>query len=312
MRDPIKATLIYNPSAGSTGSLRPPDLFKLFKQIRIQLNYRKTETAEDIAGVLPASDEPVVVMGGDGTIRAVMHALLGRNNPLVILPGGSANNIARSFGLMKRSIPENIAALADPVRRPIDVGAIQFPWDEQAHFIEGVGFGLFADMMASYDPEQGKSLTRGLQTAVDEISKQANYATRLRIDETEIEAEFRLVEVLNTPAVGPRLMFSPEARMTSGKLGVVIANGAVKPGLAIPALLAHRFAQLEGVRTEFGERIEIEWTDFPIHLDDVIYPSDAVRRRLAAEPLEEHWIKIKVKPNAINLWLPNLSEDNDQ
>lgn len=310
MRDPIPATLIYNADAGSSGRLRPPDLFKLFRQVQVQLNHRKTERAEDIAGVLPENGDPVVVMGGDGTVRAVIHALHGRPNPLIILPGGSANNIARSFGLMKLPIPELIQGLADPIRRAIDLGRIRFPWGESAVFAEGVGFGLFADMMASYDPTQGKSLSRGLQTLVDELGKQANYRTRISVDGEEFEAHFRLVEVLNTPAVGPRLAFLPEARMTNGKLAVVIADETIKPGTALPALAAHKFAQLDSVRTLHGEKITVEWTDFAVHVDESIYPSEAVRAELRDAPLKDRSIQINVLHDAINLWLPNRSEDH--
>jgi diacylglycerol kinase family enzyme len=311
MRDPIPATLIYNPTAGSSGGLRPPDLFKLFRQIQVQLNHRKTERPEDIAGVLPETSEPIVVMGGDGTVRAVIQALRGRPNPLVILPAGSANNIARSFGLMKLTIPEIIPLLQDPVRRAIDLGRIRFPWGEGVVFVEGVGFGLFADMMATYDPTQGKSFSRGLQTLVDELGKKADYRTRIRVDDEEFEARFRLVEVLNTPAVGPRLAFLPEARMTDGKLAVVIADETINAGVAIPALAAHKFAQLEAVRTLFGEKIEVEWTDFAVHVDDIIYPSEEVRAEMSAAPPKDRSIHIHVLHEAISLWLPNLSEDND-
>ncbi len=310
MRDPIPATLIYNADAGSSGRLRPPDLFKLFRQVQVQLDHRKTERAEDIPGVLPENGDPVVVMGGDGTVRAVIQALRGRPNPLVILPGGSANNIARSFGLMKRPIPEIIQGLGDPVRRAIDLGRIRFPWGESAIFVEGVGFGLFADMMATYDPTQGKSLSRGLQTLVDEIGKQADYRTRIRVDEEEFEAHFRLVEVLNTPAVGPRLAFQPEARMTNGKFGVVVADDTIKPGTAIPALIARKFAQLDSVRTLFGQEIDVEWTDFAVHVDETIYPNQQLRAEMRQAPPKDRTIQIRVLHEAINLWLPNLSEDH--
>lgn len=310
MRDPIPATLIYNPDAGGSGRARPTKLYKQFQQIGIRLNHRKTESAADIERVLPNGSEPVVVMGGDGTVRAVMRALLGRSNPLIILPGGKANNIARSFGLMKRNISENIAALGDPIRRPVDVGQIDFPWNERVTFMEAVGFGLVADIMANYDPEKERSFTRGLQAMIDEFSKHSNYRTRIRVDGEEFAADFRLVEVLNTPAFGPRLAFSPKARMTDGRFGIVIADEDLPAAEAITALLARRFHELSAVRNLDGEQVEIEWTDFPLHVDGRVQPNREVRARLEEEPLESTEIKIRVLHNAITLWLPNLSEEN--
>jgi diacylglycerol kinase family enzyme len=258
---------------------------------------------------IPQNSDPVVVVGGDGTIRAVIKALLGRNNPLVILPGGSANNIAHSLGLGELSIPEIIAHLDKPVRHSIDLGRIDFPWGESEIFVEGIGFGLFADGLAAYDTEKGKSFQRGLQTAFENLTEHATYRVRMKIDGEPIEAEYKLVEVLNTARVGPGLPFSPKARMTDGKLRVVFMDAAVPATSALIALLARRLESVEGIETQKGELIEIEWNGFKLHVDRYIYPDEATRQAIEKEPLADRMIEIKVLPKAINLWFPNLSDE---
>ena len=43
--------------------------------------------------------DAVIVAGGDGTVGKVAKRLAGTDVPLVVLPTGTANNIARSLGI---------------------------------------------------------------------------------------------------------------------------------------------------------------------------------------------------------------------
>ena len=247
---------------------------------------------------------PVVAVGGDGTIRSVIQALIGRKNPLLILPGGSANNIARSLGLTDWDLPQLVAGYQDPIRRHIDIGRITFPWGEEVHFVEGAGFGLFADAMATYDPSQGKSFARGLQTAFEKLADETSYRAKMTIDDEHIDAEYRLVEILNTDSVGPRLPFSPEARLTDGTLHVVFVNSEVPVSNALVALLARRLSSLDGVETREGRNITIAWDGFKLHVDGYIFPDEQTTRALSKNPPKDNTIQIKLIPKGLNLWIP--------
>jgi diacylglycerol kinase family enzyme len=61
----------------------------------------------------------VWVCGGDGTVTAVGAALMHSGIPMAILPGGTANAIARSVGVPYR-IPDAVRFAAQEVPRPFD------------------------------------------------------------------------------------------------------------------------------------------------------------------------------------------------
>ena len=46
--------------------------------------------------------------GGDGTVGRVTRRMVGRGVPITVLPSGTANNIARSLGLIERPFEELI------------------------------------------------------------------------------------------------------------------------------------------------------------------------------------------------------------
>jgi len=63
----------------------------------------------------------VIVAGGDGTINAVLPALVGTSFPMAIVPVGSVNVLAREFGI-PLAIDEAIGVAARGRLRRIDLG----------------------------------------------------------------------------------------------------------------------------------------------------------------------------------------------
>src|SRR5690349_10103285 len=65
----------------------------------------------------------VIVMGGDGTVNAVLPGVLASGLPMAILPAGTANDLARTLGL-----PTDIAAAVDVIAagntKPVDVATV--------------------------------------------------------------------------------------------------------------------------------------------------------------------------------------------
>jgi diacylglycerol kinase (ATP) len=57
------------------------------------------ETLRRLVGLDPAVYEAVFVIGGDGTVNSVLKPLLNQPIPLGVLPGGTANDLARKLGI---------------------------------------------------------------------------------------------------------------------------------------------------------------------------------------------------------------------
>src|SRR5690606_23241552 len=156
---------------------------------------------KDLDSVLEQAGGLIVAAGGDGTLRAVITRLVGKEKPLSVIPMGTANNVATALGL-KGTPRELIRQLADAEKVHYDVGRIQGPWGVN-YFLEGAGFGLFADILHAYQPEKGKSILRGIEAFRDTVSKEYALTARLWIDEKAYSDNYLLVEFLNTKAIGP-------------------------------------------------------------------------------------------------------------
>jgi diacylglycerol kinase family enzyme len=295
----MQAHVIFNPTSGIIKQrYRPADLEMALAVAGYTPVYHPTTCEGDLDGALDGAEGIVVAAGGDGTVRAAAGRLIGRPLPLVILPMGTANNVARALGI-DRLKPADLARLVVPEKRPFDVGLVHTPWGDD-FFLEGAGFGFFADMLSTYDPDLGKSLLRGLATVFDSARHLQGYACRLVLDGEELLGEYVLVEVLNTNSIGPRLSLAPFADPGDGLLDLAVVHKEESDSLARYLInsLANRFDQLPNVHYFRGRKLEIAWSGFPLHVDAVVQPAVGWSSPAFGQ------ITIEVLPQALELWLP--------
>ncbi len=96
-----------------------------------------------------------MVCGGDGTVRAAADALAGSGVPLVVVPCGTGNLLARNLGLPLSPTTALDAALSGTPHR-IDLGRIEGDGLTPTHFAAMSGAGLDAAMLERTD-ERAKS-----------------------------------------------------------------------------------------------------------------------------------------------------------
>lgn len=307
----MKATLIYNPKAGNTHKLSPEELQIALHEAGYNPVYKATRYMSDLDAVLDGAEGLVVSAGGDGTAKAVATRLIGNDNAaLAILPMGTANNLAHTLGMSGTPI-EIIEGLQQPDKHKFDMGYISAPWGED-YFIEGAGFGFFAQVLATYDPRKGKSVTRSVKSLVEVFREGYGQHATLRFPDKEISTEFLLVEILNTCAVGPRLKFAPDADPTDGLLHVVSIDGEKKESYFnyLSSLLTEEIGELPSVDVQAVPCVEISWDGYPFHIDDQAHPDRFTKGDYETDlPLRSYLeqsgtIRVEVVPQALNLWLP--------
>jgi diacylglycerol kinase family enzyme len=91
----------------------------------------------------------VVSFGGDGTLNEVANGLVGTDMPMAILPGGSANVVARSLGIPNDVVDatEHLLSLADEWEpRKIDLGRV-----DERYFVFACGAGIDATVVKRVD-----------------------------------------------------------------------------------------------------------------------------------------------------------------
>ncbi len=295
----MDAHVIYNPTAGIRKQRHKLEqLQAALARAGFTPRHHLTQSEEDLDSILDAPEGVVVAVGGDGTIRAVASRLLRHHVPLVIVPMGTANNIARTLGINGLK-PEDLIGLAVPEKRAFDVGCMRAPWGEDI-FLEGAGFGFFADLLSAYDPSQGKHPLRGLATLLGTARNFESYPCRLTLDGEEVTGDFALVEIMNTRAIGPRLHLAPTADPCDGQLDVALIHQKDMDNL-LPMLVrgvSGGLERLPNVDYRQVRSIEVAWSGFPLHIDAEIRPAVGWSSPAFGEVI------IEVLPQALELWLP--------
>lgn len=137
-------TIVVNPSAGSS----PGDDFA--EELRTRLPRAAIVGAgegADLESMLhdaAAGCEILGIAGGDGSVAVAAKAALDAERPLLVLPGGTLNHLARDLRLARAD--DAIDALAAGEAVGIDVATI-----DGRLFLNSAGFGAYPEMLAAAD-----------------------------------------------------------------------------------------------------------------------------------------------------------------
>jgi diacylglycerol kinase family enzyme len=271
----VRITLIHNPGAGRQRGGAAAELTAFLEERGYDVRYQSAKE-DDWKKSLGKPADMVVVAGGDGTVAKVTRRMVGRGIPVGVLPSGTANNIARTLGLVERPFEELVRGWREGRRVKLDVGVAKGPWGER-YFVEGVGAGVFASLLANPAVQSIKQRTSAVETALERLREQAQTCEPLeihaRLDGKDISGRYLMLEALNLRYVGPNLHLALDTKPGDGALDVVLVTQAERNRLL--HYLEHwqgnreRLAVLPSLR---GKHLEIEWTGFALHIDDKLKP----------------------------------------
>jgi diacylglycerol kinase (ATP) len=293
----VRVTLIHNPGAGKQGKGSAEQMIEALTDAGHEVRYQSSKD-DGWKQALKKDADLIAVAAGDGTVGRVTRRLVGRGVPITVLPSGTANNIGRSLGLIERPFEELIRGWETARRVKLDVGVASGPWGER-YFIEGVGTGLFAELLASSAaaPEKAKARkSKGRSSAVVDSALRRLRDLAEHIDPIEVNAQldgkdisgsYVLFEALNLRYVGPNLHLAHDSNPSDGELDVILVSEAERKRLVY--YLDHwqddrdRLAVLPSER---GRRLELEWAGFPLHIDDKLRPGARAKPKEMAGHVE--------------------------
>jgi diacylglycerol kinase family enzyme len=302
----MEAYLVFNGAAGSTSEHDADFYSEALAQAGYSPVYQVTRTEDEVLEVLEKAKDLIVVVGGDGSLRAVATRMVGRGIPIALIPAGTANNVGMALGLPldPKSV---VSGLGRPRKLKVDLGVVRAPWGE-SYFLEGAGFGLYAEALARYKPEDGKSVFRGAKTLIELLAASPSSRTHLRINGREEEGEYLLVEAMNTPAVGPRMLIAPDADMSDGLFDLVKVEANSRDSYLgyLRGLISGDLPELDSVNVERVQSFEFLWTGFPIHQDAVYQALEDHSDAAAVTLRSQHgvWLQVECLPAALEFWLP--------
>ena len=286
----MRVTLIHNPGAGRQGKDDAAKLVKLLESFDHDVRYYSSKEDDWKRGLKKPADL-MAVAGGDGTVGKVTRRMAGRGVPIGVLPSGTANNLARTLGILGRPFEELVRAWEeDPRRLKLDLGIAAGPWGER-YFVEGVGAGVFANVLANPAGSKAKKGGAPVENALRRLQDVAMHSEPLELkaslDGEDISGEYLMLEALNLAYIGPNLHLAHDSHPGDGEFDLVLITEAERDRLLY--YLEHwqdNRERLALLPTKRGRRLQLEWTGFPLHIDDKLKPTPNSRPKEIAGLME--------------------------
>ncbi|KQR41253.1 diacylglycerol kinase family protein [Deinococcus sp. Leaf326] len=232
----------------------------------------------------------VLAVGGDGTVGALLPALVGTWRPLGVVPLGSGNDYAGMTGLKAGDFAAALDRLAGRPR-PVDVlegEIVAGDWAGERRFLlNGLGLGFDAQVneAALRAPPRLPGFGRYLWGALGTLG-------RLRLGRAEVTVDGQvlyggpscLVAVMNGTRYGGGFLISPRSDAGDGRLDAVVGGALGRGGVL--RLMGHvlRGTHLgqPGVFYSAGQEVTVRWDrPTPLHLDgDAAGRATEVRARV--------------------------------
>ncbi|PLW81370.1 hypothetical protein CWI75_16185 [Kineobactrum sediminis] len=273
----MRAILIHNPDAASGTAAGETAVLALLRDAGYDTAIGSLGDQNWEKGL--AADDIVVASGGDGTISKVAGRLAGQPAAIAILPRGTANNVARSLGLLGMSLAQLIESWATADRCRVDLGRISGIRGPE-YFLEGVGVGLYADIMARLNAtdnagiahlETPDKLLEMIAILRHGLQERAPVPIHGTLDERDISGDYLLIEALNFPFIGPNLKLAPQADPGDGQLDVVLVPETARSALDV--YLARCLSGAADVPADLpvlrGRRLQLHGVGGCIHLDGI-------------------------------------------
>jgi diacylglycerol kinase (ATP) len=160
----------------------------------------------------------VVAFGGDGFIHEVIQHIVPRDIPLGVIPCGTGNDFARSIGIYRSTLTQQLNLIARSEPRSIDLGRVGSIWFAA---ILSSGFDALVNERANV-MRWPKGRMRYNIAMIEKIAALRTHSYRMRCDEISLDVEATLVTVANGPSYGGGMNVCPDANLTDGLFDVMV------------------------------------------------------------------------------------------
>jgi diacylglycerol kinase (ATP) len=301
------ALMIHNPNAGNDGKGREHQLDearRIFSSSGIETQLTETRGPGDATQIAyRASAEGrqlVIACGGDGTLNEIVNGLATQQNghrvPLALLPGGTANILAKELGLpwdipraaerlVHGQVKEIALGLATPLEQP----------EKKRYFLSVAGAGPDGIMVYSLDLDL-KAKIGILAYWWQGVRAVLRYKfPRFRILTGDQQFDASLVVVGRTKNYGGPFKITTRANLYEDKFEVmgVTTQSGLRYLSYLPSLWLGKLRKTKGVFFWKADKLVCEPLD-----------KNPVHAQIDGEPLARLPVEFKIVPRALKLLVP--------
>lgn len=266
-----KFIIIANPSAGSSNSegfLNYITQYFTTHQIPYQIVFTSRNKfcgLETIASLIHDYTD-IIILGGDGTINAVVNAIANRPLPISVIPTGTGNDFVKSLGIAK-DFKQAFEIALHGRSIMVDIGICN-DW----YFVNGVGIGFDGKVVehmthhSSFWKGHLAYLTAVLKILVTFRESLLTYT----INQKTLTEKTFLMTIANGSTFGGGFKITPYAKINDGLLDVCLVKKIhfIRRLLKLFSLRKGSHGNMKEVEFIQTSEIRIEGSDiFTAHID---------------------------------------------
>ena len=160
----------------------------------------------------------VIAFGGDGFIHEIIQHVVPRDISLGVIPCGTGNDFARSIGIYRLSLTQQLDLIGQSDSQAIDLGRVASTWFAA---ILSTGFDALVNERANL-MQWPKGRMRYNVAMIEKILALRAHRYRLRLDGDSVEVEATLVTVANGASYGGGMKVCPDAELNDGLFDVMV------------------------------------------------------------------------------------------
>jgi diacylglycerol kinase (ATP) len=256
--------LAVNPRAGKG------DCFKLSREIVSFLDSHKekfrviiapnaaelTLRIQEIVDLSRGEIKGIISVGGDGLAHLILQIAVPAQLPIVIVPGGTGNDFARTLGWSRKNLPTLLKSIITSPARAIDLGNVDSEWFGA---VLSTGFDSVVNEKAN-SLGWPKGAARYNAAIALELPKFRAIEYQLTLDGEKFSTEAMLIAVGNGQSYGAGMRICPQARLDDGLFDVVILEpvSTLEFIKVFPTVYSGKHINHPKVRSMRAQKVQIE------------------------------------------------------
>jgi diacylglycerol kinase (ATP) len=293
-----RVALVVNPTAGKGAGRRLGEQTRAALVAQghevLDVSAADYQTARERAGRAVADGvSTLVVVGGDGMAHLGTNLVATTPTRLLIVAGGTGNDVATNLGLPVNDPAAAVALLEHGTTRAIDAGRVrQGPLGDRGFAgVLGAGFDAVVNARAQRMRWPRGQMRYNL-AILRELPVFHAIPYAVEVDGQRIETRAMLVTVANTTSFGGGMRVSPDADVADGLFDVMIVHELSIPAFlrVFPKVFSGTHVSHPAVETHRGARVRLE--------------ADGIRSQADGESFTDLPIDAEVVPGALRVVVP--------
>ncbi len=215
-----KLLFVINTVAGNSGINWQQEIETYFKDKIFTLDFfilnKKIIKNELKTYLLNSGADKIIAVGGDGTFTLVANILLNSNIPLGLLPAGSANGMAKEFGISLNP-QEAISVIETGKIIPCDSITVN---DQECIHLSDIG--LNAQLIKYFDEGKLRGKIGYAKVVLKTLWHKEKIIVKMETADEKITREAFMIVLANASKYGTGAVINPEGSINDGFFELVI------------------------------------------------------------------------------------------